>query len=144
MRLHTASEGVTQAKQFESDSADYYTSLAQLFPKDAESLLSFAKENKNNIVQVERAYFGVITDAIEGCFAFDIDPADYKFETALNKDIGYADALNRALLIEGTIQKFYLDAGEQSKGLMADVSRMFSLIARKRNNRILKPESLKP
>lgn len=144
MKLHTASEGVTQAKQFESDAAEYYTALAQLFPKDAETLLSFAKENKGYITQIERAYFGVITDAIEGCYAFDIEPDDYSFESALTKDISYADALDRAIQIEDKTQKFYLDAGEQSKGLMADVSRMFSLIARKRKDRILKIESLKP
>ena len=32
--------------------------------------ISFAKENKKNIANIERVYYGVITDAIEGSYAF--------------------------------------------------------------------------
>jgi len=138
MILHTASEGITFAKKLENDSAEFYESLAGQNAKDAETFLSFAKENKKNIVQVERAYYGVITDAIEGCFAFNIDPDKYALKTAVKDGAAYADMLSQAVEIEKTIIKFYNDAAEQSKSLMADVPRAFTIIARKRGSRLEK------
>lgn len=142
MILHTASEGITFAKKLENDSAEFYENLARQNAKDAEVLLAFAQENKKNIVQVERAYYGVITDAIEGCFAFNIDPGDYTLETAVPDGADNAVALGQAVAMEKTIIKFYSDAAEQSKSLMADVPRAFMMIARKRASRLEKLDSL--
>ena len=80
MILHTASEGITLSKKLENDSAEFYEDLAKRYAKDAETFLSFARDNKKNIVQIERAYYGVITDAIEGCFAFSVETDKYTFE----------------------------------------------------------------
>jgi rubrerythrin len=142
MILHTASEGITFAKKLENDSAKFYEELSGQNTKDAGVFLSFAQENKKNIVQVERAYYGVITDAIEGCFAFNINPDEYNLKTAVEKGSDYPGILGRALEIEKTIIKFYTDAAEQSKSLMADVPRAFMLIARKRGSRLEKLDSL--
>jgi hypothetical protein len=51
--------------------------------------------------------------------------------------------LSRAEEIEVKIVKFYSDAAEQSKALMADVPRNFTLVAKKRSNRISKLQSLR-
>ena len=142
MILHTASEGITFAKKLENDSAKFYEALAQRYNKDAEAFLSFAQDNRKNITQIERAYYGVITDAIEGCFAFNIDPDDYALKVAIQDGASYADILGQAVEIEEKIIKFYSDAAEQSKSLMADVPRAFTLVARKRNNRIPELKSL--
>lgn len=142
MTLHTASEGITFAKKLENDSAAFYENLAQRQAGDAGTFLTFAGENKKNIVQVERAYYGVITDAIEGCFAFNIDPAEYALETAVRDGADYAAILGQAVEMEKTIIKFYSDAAEQSKSLMADVPRAFIMIARKRASRLEKLGSL--
>ena len=142
MILHTASEGISFAKKLENDSAEFYENLAQQNTKDAETFLSFAKDNKKYATQVERAYYGVITDAIEGCFAFKIDPDNYTFKTVIQDGANYADVLNRAMEIERVITQFYTDAAEQSKALLADVPRAFMMIVRKRENRITKLGSL--
>lgn len=142
MKLHTASETISLAKQLENESAKFYQDLSQAHATDKDTLLSFAKENAKNVVQIERAYYGVITDAIEGCFAFDMNPDEYTFSTELAGKPGYADALNRAIKIEEKICKFYSDATEQSKSLMADVPRVFTIVAKKRSNRISKLRSL--
>ncbi|MCK4863006.1 MAG: hypothetical protein KAS25_01860 [Dehalococcoidales bacterium] len=142
MILHTASEGISFSKKLENDSAEFYENLAQQNAEDAETLLSYAKENKKNIVQIERAYYGVITDAIEGCFAFNINPDEYSLKTAVKDGADYADALKQAVEIEKTIIKFYTDAAEQSRSLMADVPRAFTLVARKRASRLEKLDSL--
>jgi rubrerythrin len=140
--IHTASEGITLARKLENDSAVFYETLAQQGTKGTESFLAFAKENKKNVVQFERAYYGVITDAIEGCFAFNIDTDDYTLDIALARGTSYADIINQALKMEEKIIKFYSIAAEQSKSLMADLPRTFSLIVKKRDTRILKLRSL--
>jgi rubrerythrin len=142
MKLQTASSVISFARELEGKSAKFYEDLAQRFAEGEDSFLGFAKENKKNVVQIERAYYGVITDAIEGCFAFDIESDDYAIETALAEKTGYSDALSQAIKMEETMVRFYTDAAEQSKSLMADVPRAFMVIVRKRNDRLAKLGSL--
>ena len=142
MKLQTASATISFALKLEDESAKLYEDLSKRYTKDEDVWLSFATENRKNAVQIERAYYGVITDAIEGCFAFDIEPAAYTFENTLAENVSYADALVKAVEIEEKIGKFYSDAAEQSKSLMADVPRVFMMIAKKRNFRVAKLRSL--
>ena len=142
MILHTASEGITFARKLENDSAEFYENLAQRNTEDAEAFISFAKENKKNIVQIDRAYYGVITDAIEGGFAFNIESDDYALSLDIQDGTDYATLLEQAAGIERIIIKFYSDAAEQSKSLMADVPRAFMMVARKRENRLTRLDSL--
>lgn len=139
--LHTASEVLTLAKKLENESAKFYEDLSQRYAKDVDVLLSFAKENGKNVVQIERAYYEVITDAIEGCFAFNINPDDYAFKTELAEGASYSDALDKAIELEEKVGEFYTVAAEQSKSLMADVPRAFEMVAKKRNNRKAKLKS---
>jgi rubrerythrin len=142
MKLNTASELISFTKKLEENSAEFYKVLAQKFVQDKDVFLSFAKENEKNIVQVERAYYGVITDAIEGCFSFSIDPTEYSLKTELGEKASYSEALDRAIEIEEKIIKFYSEAAEQSKSYMADVPRAFKMVAKKRGNRQLTLNSL--
>jgi len=135
MKLQTASSAISFAKKLEDESAKFYQDLAQRYAEGRDTFVSFAKENGKNVVQIERAYYGVISDAIEGCFSFNIDSDAYTVETVLAKDASYSDALGRAIELEERIGKFYSDAAEQSKALMADVPRAFTMIAKKRANR---------
>jgi len=142
MIIHTASEGITLARKLENDSAGFYEDMAKKFTKDAETLRSFAQENKKNISQIDRAYYGVITDAIEGGYAFNLDPDKYILKTEIQGKASYADALKQALTIEDKITAFYTEAAQQSGGLMADVPRTFLLVAKKRAARIAKLKQL--
>jgi rubrerythrin len=142
MILHTASEGITFAKKLENESAEFYETLAKRYTKDAETLLVFAKDNKKNMVQIERTYYGVITDAIEGSYAFNINPDDYDLDILITQGASYTDVLAQAVKIEEKIIKFYLDAAEQSQSLMADIPRAFTLVAKKRGGRIQMLKSL--
>ncbi len=142
MNLNTCSEVISLAKKFENESAKFYADLSRRYAKDVDVLLSYVRENGKNIVQVERAYYEVISDAIEGCFAFNLDPDEYTFRTELTEKASYADALGKAIEIEEKIIKFYSDAAEQSKSLMADVPRAFMIIVKKRSKRGPKLKSL--
>jgi hypothetical protein len=142
MIIHTASEGISLARKLETDSAVFYEDMAKQYEKGAETFLSFARENKKNIVQFERAYYGVITDALEGCYAFNIEADNYSLDLSAPEGTGYADISQKAVKVEQKIKKFYEEAADQSKSLMADVPRAFSLIAKKRDSRIEKLKAL--
>jgi hypothetical protein len=142
MILHTASEGVSFARRLENDSAAFYEEMGKQYTQGAGSFLAFAAENRKNITQVERAYYGVITDALEGCFAFNIEEDDYALKTASTTGAAYQDVLRQAVEMEKTISAFYVEAAAQSKSLMADVPRAFTLVARKREKRLAELDSL--
>ena len=142
MKLQTASSVISLARELEGESARFYEDLAQRYADGKDSFLSFAKENKKNIVHIERTYYGVITDAIEGCYAFNLESDNYTIETALADNASRSEALGRAVKIEETMVDFYNTAAEQSKSLMADVPRAFTLVAKKRSQRIESLRSL--
>ena len=138
MILHTASEIISLAKKLETESAGLYRDLALKYPEGKDLFLAFAKENDSNIVQIERAYYGVISDAIEGGFAFDIESELFTFETALPPVINHANVLSDFSVIEARIIRFYSEAARQSDTLMADIPRVFRLVVKKRESRISK------
>jgi rubrerythrin len=142
MRISTCSGAISLARELENESAKFYQELSKRFEKDKDLFLTFAKENARYVTQIERAYYGVITDAIEGCFAFDLNPADYQVRARPSKEASYSKALKEALAMEEKILKFYQVAAEQAQHLMADVPRNFTLVAKKRNERIPKLKAL--
>ena len=142
MKLHTASETVSFVKELEEKSAKFYEDLAQRYPKNEDVLLSYAKENKKYFTQIQRAYYSVITDAIEGGYAFDMDTNEYMFKATIPENVSYSDALEMAIEMEDKIMKFYILAAEQSESLMADVPRNFKIVTKKRRSRIPKLKSL--
>lgn len=71
MGISTCSGAISLSKELENESTKFYQELTQRYEKDKDLLLSFVKENGKYVTQIERAYYGVITDAIEGCFAFE-------------------------------------------------------------------------
>jgi len=142
MGISTCSGAISLSRELENGSAKFYEALSKKFEKDKDLFLAFAKENAKYVTQIERAYYGVITDAIEGCFAFDLNPEDYQVKAAPAQAASYSDALKEAVAMEEMILKFYHVAAEQSKHLMADVPRNFTLVAKKRNERIPKLKAL--
>ena len=135
MQLSTSASVISFAKQLEADSAAFYEKMAEKYPKAKEIFFTFSKENNKYTTMIERAYYGVITDAIEGCFAFSVETGKYTFAKEPAKQLGYTDALNQAIDMEQKLILFYTDAAEQSKAFMADVPRTFLIVARKRKDR---------
>jgi hypothetical protein len=136
VRVNTASAVVSAVRQLEGDAAGYYEVLAERNADASEALLQLAQESRKNITQVERAYYGVISDALEGCFAFDIDPDEFAFSPKVSHGAAYAEGLDEAIRAEQRAADFYSLAAEQSKALLADVARALARIARRRGQRI--------
>lgn len=142
MELNTTSAVISFTKELEENSTKFYENLIKKYPQNKETFLSFIKENKKNIILVQRVYYEVITDAIEGCFSFKgLDTDNYKFKTELTENIRYSNVLKMAIKAEEKVQRFYLDAAEESKSLMADIPRVFERIAKKRDKRKIQLES---
>ncbi len=129
MRLNTASQVISFARQLEEDGAEFYKSLAKRYPENSETLLGFAAENKKGFSRIERAYYGVISDAIEGTFTFDIDTDEYTFKYDDIKKMTFKDAVNTALNMENKNHSFYAKAAEQSRSLLAEVPRSLLTMA---------------
>ncbi len=136
MIINTTSAAISFAKQLETDTAKFYDALAEKYADKKDVFLSLAKENSKAIVQIERAYYNVITDAIEGCFAFELDTDKHQIDTTITSNTSFAEDLQKAIDIEEKMIDFYTDSAKQSKTLMADVPRAFELIAKKRSKRI--------
>ncbi len=139
MKLHTASEVISLARRLELESASFYEGLLCFGQSDG-TLRGFATENRRNIGQIERAYYGVISDALEGGFAFDIEEGDYAVK--LCESATLRDGLNTMAEFEGRIAEFYSTAAQQSQSLLADVPRVFTQIAQKRTGRVAKLEAM--
>ena len=142
MGISTCSGAISLSRELENESAKFYQEMSKRFEKDKDVFLAFAKDNVKYVTQIERAYYGVITDAIEGCFAFDLNEEDYRIQAMPSKDASYSNALKEALAMEEKILKYYHTAAEQSKHLMADVPRSFTLVAKKRSERVPKLTAL--
>jgi rubrerythrin len=142
MSINTCSGAISLSKEIENQAAKFYQELSQRFEKDKDLFIAFATENGKFVKQIERAYYGVITDAIEGCFAFNLNPEEYQLNTTLPAKMSYSEAVGAALNVEEKILNFYHVAAEQSKNLMADVPRSFTLVAKKRSERIPKLKAL--
>ncbi|NQT57002.1 MAG: hypothetical protein HQ551_12335 [Desulfobacteraceae bacterium] len=145
MTLCTASETISFIRdELEEKAAKFYEDLARKNPEKGNLFLSFAKENRKYIKQIQMAYQFVISDAIEGCFAFNLESDNYIFETDLPDNASLADVANKALAIEDKIIGCYEDGAEQSMSLLADIPRNFMIVVRKRNSRLEQLKALIP
>lgn len=136
MDLNTASAVIRFAENLEVESAQFYENAAPHLADLADSLKNFAKENRKNAQAVKRAYYSVISDALETGFSFETLSSDtYIIDTVLKGDAGRPDILDTALANEIKIQGFYEKAAECSEDLMADVPRVFKRLARNREQR---------
>ena len=135
MVVTTASATLSLARKLETDEAVFCEELARAYPQGAEPFLALAKENRKYITHFERAYYSVITDAIEGGYAFNLQEEEWELDTTLAGNESFAEAVRRVQEMDDVITRFYTVAAEQSKGLMADVPKAFLYIVRKRKER---------
>ena len=135
MKLCTTSETISFARALEEESGDFYETMAKAYP-EAKDFLLFKEENRKFALQIQRAYQSVITDAIEGCFAFQVEADDFVIDTKLSEGESYSNAVRKALAMEETIVAFYNTAADQSMSLMADIPRNFKIVVKKRAKRV--------
>lgn len=143
MKLITASQVVRFAKEMEDKTEVFYKNLAEKYKEQSEVFSSFAKQSRKDKIAIQRAYQGVVTDAIETGFSFEefvVD--DYIPDMRVPEEASLSDAARKAAQAEEKMQKFYKVAAQMSGGLLADVSRSFEKILKKKNRRKEKLQSL--
>ena len=143
MKLNTMAAVMSFVSKLENESASFYQEQANKHP-DLEDLFSaWIKENTTFEKRVKQTYFGVITDAIESTFSFTkLDTSEYEFDTALPEGASLQDVKRRIKEIETTLRDFYSEAALRSEGLMADLSRLFRKIVKRREDRLVELSSL--
>ncbi len=137
----TCSAIISFASKLEDDSSQFYEQLAEKLTEERETFSEFAKECRKNKLLIVRTYQETITDALEACF-IKMDLADYAAEATVKEDMPPPDVLETAIRLEEKASKFYFDAAEQSKSLLATIPRAFRKVAERRRNRKLKLKSL--
>ena len=143
MELNTAAAVIRFATEVEEKSAQFYDDCAKRYSEVEETFLSFVRENKKNVTLVKRAYYGVISDALEACFSFKgLKVDEYFFETECDEKAALSDILTMSLEMENNIQDFYQRASALSESLMADLPRALKKVAEKRKERKHTLESL--
>lgn len=135
MELNTAASVIQCASRLEIASAEMYEKLGSLHKNLSEPFAAFARENIKNERRVKRAYYGVVSDALETGFCFkglraNISIPEYEsWTTAL-------DCLNSVLTLETEITHFYEEAAHLSMALLPDVPRELKKSASMRHLRI--------
>jgi len=144
MELNTVSAVLGFAKKLEDDATRAYAQFAEKYPDKKDIFLAFAKEGEKSKTMFSRVYQEIITDAFEACFTCKgIFPEDYETKIEIKKTANLAEDLNAAIEMEDKAGKFYRNAAEQLKSLLKDISRAFGKIAKIREDRGPKLESLR-
>ncbi len=132
--MNTCSQVVRLVQEMEQASAKFYDGLAASRPKERDMLESLSAQNRKLAAGVQRAYLSSISDAIEGCFAFQMEEDNYPIVDLVSER--REDAVAQALEIERAMARFYSDAGDQSRSLLPDVSRALLMAGKAREGRI--------
>ena len=135
MIIHTTAEWLSLVKNMENEAAGFYEAVAAKYPKGTDTFSSLARDCRKYANQIEMAYYSVISDALEGCFALNLETDNYVFDTSLVAGAGFADAVKKVIAIEETLANFYTDAAAQCEAVMADVPRVMNQIAQRRKKR---------
>ncbi|MFH1491281.1 MAG: hypothetical protein ABII06_20425 [Pseudomonadota bacterium] len=139
--LNTAASVISYVSRIEQESSAFYEKWAAESEGFREAFLSFAGENKKHEKNIKRAYYSVVSDALETNFCFGGLRADVMLPAA-PQDASSAEVLKASLDLEKSVQAFYLEAAESSRALLADVSRAMGRVAKMRKARVEKLQTL--
>jgi len=135
MECTTAASVITHVSKIELDSAKLYEQWGKLHEKLRDSFEAFAKANRKNEQRVKRAYYSVVSDALETGFCFKEIRADIVIPE-VSKGASVSEVLNRAVALEKEIREFYGKAANSSRALLADVSRQMEKVSQERTKRV--------
>ncbi len=137
MRMQTASETLTYMETLQKQATAFYEAILEKYGKNEEVLKTFIKENKRFNSDIMFSYRSVISDALEGCYAFNLESDDFVLDTQLSDGLSYKDAIAKAIGVEERLIAFYETGAAQSADLMADVPRAMLRVVKKLKNKRL-------
>lgn len=135
MECTTAASVITYVSKVELDSATLYEQWGKLHEKLRGSFEAFAKANRKNEQRVKRAYYSVVSDALETGFCFKDLKADIVIPE-FNNGASVSEVLKLAVRLEKEIQDFYVKAANSSRALLPDVPRQMDKVSQERAKRV--------
>jgi hypothetical protein len=141
MELNTAASVIKYVSKLELESAKLYEEWSKMHEKVRNSFESFAKENTKNEQRIKRAYYNVVSDALETGFCFKGFQSDLAIPKC-GQDATVSEILEVAIGLENDIKDFYGEAADLSKCLLADVPREMQKVAKTRDDRITKLQAM--
>ena len=133
--INTAASFISYVSKVEKETSDFYKTWAIKHDELEELFLSIAKENEKNEKTLRRAYYGVVSDALETNFCFKGLSPNISLPSLSEKSSAF-DVLKASIALETSIADFYTKAAEISKALLADVPRTLGRVARHRRMRV--------
>lgn len=143
MEISTFGALLAFAIELEERAAAFYETLAEIegCSKVRETLLEMAEQNRKRKGLLVSTRQENVTEMVLEPIT-DLKAEDYLVETDLLQPSSCAQALSKALEVERRAQRFYTDAGEKAKHLLAGVARTFARLAREKAGRIQQMETL--
>ena len=141
MELNTAAAVIRYVSNLELESATLYEKWSQLHEELRSIFDKFSKENKKSEQKVKRAYYSVVSDALETGFCFKGFESDFEVPQ-LKPQATVSEILIIALGLENAIRDLYAEAAGLSKCLLADVPREMEKVVKAREERISKLKTL--
>ena len=135
MELNTAAAVIRYVSNLELESATLYEKWSQLHEELRSIFDKFSKENKKSEQKVKRAYYSVVSDALETGFCFKGFQSDLTIPK-LRREATMTEILEQAIDLESGIRDFYVEAADLSRCLLADVPREMQKVAKARIERI--------
>jgi rubrerythrin len=130
-------------EELEDRSSAFYEELTERWPEHKEPFQTYSRDSGKNKGWVIRTYQETISDALEANFCFEgLNLDDYVVRTTLAENTSYADALKRAIALEGMTCAFYREVAKRSESLLATIPMAFKRVAKKRGKRKVILESL--
>lgn len=133
--LNTAASVISYVSKIEQESATLYEEWAERYETVRDLFRSIAKENRRHESNIKRAYYSVVSDALETGFSFKGLSADVHFPK-LEEGLLLIKVLEEGIALENNMLAFYTKASETSRSLLADVSRAMMKAAKSRSTRI--------
>jgi hypothetical protein len=141
MECTTAAAVITYVSKIELDSAKLYEEWGSLHEKLRNPFEAFAKANKKNEQRIKRAYYSVVSDALETGFCFKDLRADIVMPE-FSKGASVSEVLKLAVTLEKEIQNFYGKAANSSRALLPDVPRQMEKASHERTKRVEQLQAL--
>jgi len=139
--LNTAAAVIAYVSKIEQETAEFYETWARKHDECSEIFQSFVKDNRKNEKNIKRAYYSVVSDALETNFCFEGLRVDMA-RPQVAQDASSSDVLKTSLELEKSIRAFYEEASAVSKALLADVTRVMDRVAKSRKVREEKIRSM--
>lgn len=134
MALSTAAAVISYISRIENETAEFYETVCRTHSDLRSMVEAFSNENRKFETRVKRAYYSVVSDALETGFSFQGVSEDVVVPR-IDPSAGPADILKMSHDLETRIQELYESASASSKVLLPDVSRAMAQVVRSREKR---------